>query len=98
MADTTKDIAEKLAAIALTSELEWEGYGKPGVDDFVVVIDSIIDYLQQFEDPVAMEMPSTNVKVDRDESGLYNVYFRVGSFERIDDGVAADGEGNLPGE
>ena len=100
MADTTKNIAEKLTGIALTAGLEWEGFGQPGVDDFLVVIESVADYLDQYEGPVAMETPATGIKVDRDEAGVYNGYFRVGTFERINDGdgLATDGEGDLSGE
>ena len=100
MADTTRDIADRLTAVALTAGLEWEGFGQPSSDDFFVVIESVADYLEQYDGPVAMETPATGVKVDRDEDGLYNVYFRVGSFERINDGdgVAADAEGDLSRE
>jgi hypothetical protein len=55
-----------------------------------VVLDSVLEHLEQFEGTVAMELPATNVKVDRDEAGVYNVYLRLGSIERVDDGVAAD--------
>jgi hypothetical protein len=90
MADTTRSISESLAACALTLGLEWDEYGQPGSDDFVVVLDSVLEHLEQFEGTVAMELPATNVKVDRDEAGVYNVYLRLGSIERVDDGVATD--------
>jgi hypothetical protein len=88
MADTTRSISESLAACALTLGLEWDEYGQPNAEDFVVVLDSVLEHLEQFEGPVAMELPATNVKVDRDDAGGYNVYLRLGSIERVDDGVA----------
>jgi hypothetical protein len=90
MADTTRSISESLAACALTLGLEWNEYGQPNSEDFVVVLDSVINHLDQFEGPVAMEVPATNVKVDRDDEGLYNVYLRLGTIERNDDGVEAN--------
>ena len=67
MADTTRSISESLAACALTLGLEWNEYGQPNSEDFVVVLDSVINHLDQFEGPVAMEVPAINVKVDSDD-------------------------------
>lgn len=87
MEDTTRQVADGLASCALTLGVEWDDYGKPTAEDFVVVLDSVIEHLDGFEGPVAMEMPSTRVKVDRDDQGLYTVYLRVGSIERNDNGL-----------
>lgn len=95
MEDTTRSLADSLAEAALTFGLEWEDYGQPSSDDFVVVLDSVVDHLEQFEGPVAMEVPATGVKIDRDDDGVYNVYLRIGQIERFDDGVEFDGEGDL---
>ena len=81
MADTTRSISESLAACALTLGEECDEYGQPGSDDFVVVLDSVLENLEQFEGTVAMELPATNVKVDRADSGEYNVYLKVGTIE-----------------
>lgn len=78
MEDTTREIASRLAAASSAAGIEWEGYGAPSTDDFIVVIDSMIEHLEQFEGPVAMELPSTNVKLDRNEDERYNVYLKVG--------------------
>jgi hypothetical protein len=81
MADTTEDVAQRLAAVANLLELEWEEYGSPGKDEYQVVIDSSIDYMQTLEGSVAMELPNVGVKVDRDDGGVYNIYLKVGSVE-----------------
>jgi len=90
MADTTRSISESLAACALTLGLEWDDYGVPNVEDFVVVLDSVLENLDEYEGPVAMDLPAVRVKVDRSEDERYTVYLRIGEFERNDDGVAAD--------
>jgi len=81
MEDTTKEVACRLYAAASSAGLEWEGYGPPSVDDFIVVIDSMVEHLKQFDGPVAMELPSTKVKLDRGEDEKYNVYLKVGEIE-----------------
>jgi hypothetical protein len=81
MADTIDGVVETLALLAETLDIDWADYGRPGADEYRVVIDSSIDYMKGLEGTVAMELPNVGVKVDRDEFGLYNVYLKVGTIE-----------------
>ena len=81
MADTIDGVTERLAAAAQHLGIEWPEYGRPGADEYRVVIDSSIDYMKDLEGSVAMELPNVGVKVDRDEAGVYNIYLKVGSIE-----------------
>lgn len=81
MADTIDGVVERLSVVAEALGIDWPEYGRPGADEYRVVIDSSIDYMKDLEGSVAMELPNVGVKVDRDDSGVYNVYLKVGSIE-----------------
>jgi hypothetical protein len=81
MADTIDGVVERLSDIAEILAIEWPEYGRPGEDEYRVVVESSIDYIKTLEGSVAMELPNVGVKVDRDEAGVYNIYLKVGSIQ-----------------
>lgn len=78
MADTIEALAQRLSDFAEHIGLEWEGYGRPGRDEFRVALDSTIDYLEKLEGSVSIELPNSGLKVDKLESGGYHVYLKAG--------------------
>jgi hypothetical protein len=81
MADTIDGVVERLSLVAETLGVDWADYGRPGQDEYRVVIDSAIDYMTTLQGSVAMELPNVGLKLDRDEAGVYNVYLKIGSIE-----------------
>jgi len=81
MADTIDEIIEKIVAASDAVGRIWDDYGRPGGDEYRVVVDSAIDYMGGLEGSVAMELPNVGLKFDRDDSGRYNVYIKVGTIE-----------------
>jgi hypothetical protein len=85
MADTIEDVAAHLAKFAEHLGIEWEGYGRPGRDEYRVALDSTIDYLKKLDGDVSIELPSSGLKVDKLESGGYHVYIKAGAIGDFDD-------------
>lgn len=81
MGDTIDGLTEKLSTAAESLGVSWDGYGSPGKSEYRVVLDSCIEYMEDLEGSVSMELPNAGVKVDRDEAGVYNVYLKVGSIQ-----------------
>ena len=81
MGDIIDVLTEKLSTAAAALGVSWDGYGPPGEDEYRVVHDSCLEYMEDLEGSVSMELPNAGVKVDRDEAGGYNVYLKVGSIQ-----------------
>jgi hypothetical protein len=74
-------ISETMARLYEAGELEWEGYGQPTTDDVAVALAAMVDYMDGLDGPVHLELPNARLKLDRDESGTYNVWVRVGELD-----------------
>lgn len=59
---------------------QWEGYDAPKItsDDFQVTIAAMIDYLDGVEGPAHLEIPNTDLRVERTPEGDHNVWVRIG--------------------
>lgn len=79
------EAAGQIASICRLLDVVWEGYDKrPDPVDIEVAISMMQDELDQYDRPAAMTVPGIRLKVDKDESGGYNVHFFVGTIERGD--------------
>lgn len=78
MADTIEHVSQKLADFAEQLNIEWDGYGRPGRDEYRVALDSTIEYLKKLDDSVSIELPNSGLKVDKLETGGYHVYIKAG--------------------
>jgi len=85
MADTIEGLTQRLAEFADHFNLEWEGYGAPGRDEYRVALDSTIEYLKKLDGSVSIELPNSGMKVDKLESGGYHVYLKVGTIGDFDE-------------
>ena len=85
MADTIEDVAGKLADFAEHLGIEWEGYGRPGRDEYRVALDSTIEYLKKLDGSVSIELPNSGLKVDKLDSGGYHVYIKAGLIGDFDE-------------
>lgn len=78
MADTIEDVSRRLADLAEQLNVEWDGYGRPGRDEYRVALDSTIEYLKKLDDSVSIELPNSGLKVDKLDDGGYHVYIKAG--------------------
>lgn len=77
-----KEAAALLASLYESSGRVWSDYGLPNADDCEAAILAVIDHLKTVEGSVAMELPNTGIKIDRNDDG-HTLYFKVA---RIGDG------------
>lgn len=86
MADTTdiSELANVLPLLYSASGNSWREYGSPTALECRAAIEAIVEYLDTLEGPVAMELPNTGIKVDRNEAGDLSLFFRVGYIRRDD--------------
>jgi len=77
------NLASTLESTFAFLDKRWEGYDAERIthDDFAVTIAAIVDYLSGVEGTVSMEIPNTDLKVERDEEGRYRVWICVGELD-----------------
>lgn len=78
------ELANVLPLLYSASGNSWKDYGSPTALECRAAIEAIIEYLDTLEGPVAMELPNTGIKVDRNEAGEFTLFFRVGKIRRDD--------------
>lgn len=77
------EISGTIGSIYRLLDVIWDGYDKrPDPIDIETALSMMQDELDSYDRPAAMTVPGVRLKVDKDEDGVYNVYFFVGTIER----------------